>query len=524
MPKQQTDHLFQLIKSLSKSEKRNFRLYVNRMRSGEGAKFLQLFDILDKQDEYNEKAVLEKSKDIKPQQLSNLKAHLYKQLLKSLRLKQVASDPEIIIRESIDYARVLYNKSLYSQALKVLEKARSQAENNHRSILKMEIIEFEKNVEMQYITRNLDNRTDELIGESVETAHQIASSQKYSNLALKLYSLYLKIGSARNKKDMLAVSSFFNSRFEPPDDIGKCSFYEKLYIYQSYVWYYYIIQDFLMCYKYATKWVELFRENRDMIALQTDMYLKGMNNLLGALHMLRYHSKFEAELEHLRGLIRYEAIAFNDNNTMLYYMFSYTHSINHHFLEGTFDDGLKLVGEINRFISAYSRNLDNHRILVFYYKLASLYFGSGDFRSALRYVNYVLNYKDISLRGDIHSFARLLNLVTHFELGNDELVEYQVRSTYRFLSKMENLQEVQRYILDFLRGLRQVRAGQLKDEFVRLKDKLVGLESNPFEKRAFLYLDIISWLESKIEDRPVQEVIREKAIKERQSARSYPTK
>jgi hypothetical protein len=223
-------------------------------------------------------------------------------------------------------------------------------------------------------------------------------------------------------------------------------------------------------------------------------------------------------------LIRDEAIAFNDNNTMLYYMFSYTHSINHHFLEGTFDDGLKLVGEINRFISAYSRNLDNHRILVFYYKLASLYFGSGDFRSALRYVNYVLNYKDISLRGDIHSFARLLNLVTHFELGNDELVEYQVRSTYRFLSKMENLQEVQRYILDFLRGLRQVRAGQLKDEFVRLKDKLVGLESNPFEKRAFLYLDIISWLESKIEDRPVQEVIREKAIKERQSARSYPTK
>jgi len=256
-----------------------------------------------------------------------------------------------------------------------------------------------------------------------------------------------------------------------------------------------------------------------MIALQTDMYLKGMNNLLGALHMLRYHSKFEEELKHLEELIHDKTIPFNDNNMMLYYMFFYTHSINYHFLEGTFTEGLDLVERINKFINDFSRNLDNHRILVFYYKLASLYFGSGDFKSALRYVNYVLNYRDISLRGDIHSFARLLNLVTHFELGNDELVEYQVKSTFRFLSKMENLQEVQRCILDFLRRLSLIQVEDLKSEFTRLHDKLVSLESNPFEKRSFLYLDIISWLESKIQERPVQDIIREKAIKERESAR-----
>jgi len=519
MPKQQTDHLFQLIKSLSKSEKRNFKLYVNRMRGGEGTKFLQLFDILDKQEEYDEQAILAKASSIKPQQLSNLKGHLYKQLLKSLRLKYAVSDKEIGIRESIDYARVLYNKGLYRQALKILEKTKLQAANSRKNILHMEIIEFEKNIEVQYITRSLEDRADELIDEAGEVAARVSSAQKYSNLALKLYSLYLKVGSARNKKDMLMVSSFFNSHFVPPKDLNSCDFYEKLYIYQSYVWYYYIIQDFLMCYKYALRWVELFRENKEMIALQTDMYLKGMNNLLGALHMLRYHSKFEEELENLELLIRDKSIPYNDNNTMLYYMFFYTHSINHHFLEGTFTEGLNLVDRINKFIADYSRNLDNHRILVFYYKLASLYFGSGDFKSALRYVNYVLNYKDISLRGDIHSFARLLNLVTHFELGNDELVEYQVKSTFRFLSKMENLQEVQRCILDFLRRLSHINPEDLKSEFTRLHDKLVSLESNPFEKRSFFYLDIISWLESKIQERPVQDIIREKALKERETAR-----
>jgi len=519
MPKQQTDHLFQLIKSLSRSEKRNFRLYVRRQGSGEGAKFLQLFDVLDKQEEYNEAGLLKKARSIKPQQLSNLKAHLYKQLLKSLRQKNVAAVADISIRESLDYARVLYNKGLYRQALRILEKAKSQARMNRMHLLRLEILELEKTIEMQYVTQSLENRADELIEETGEVAGRIESAQKYSNLALKLYSLYLKVGSARNKKDMLMVSSFFNSHFDVPRDIRQCDFYEKLYIYQCYVWYNYIIQDFLMCYKYARKWVDLFRANREMVGLQTDMYLKGMNNLLGALHMLRYHSKFEQELDRLRWLIDDPVIPFNDNNRMLYYMFTYTHSINYHFLEGTFTEGLELVPRINEFIHEYKRNLDSHRILVFYYKMASLYFGSGDFRSALKYENKVLQYRDISIRGDIHSFARLLNLVTHFELGNDELVEYQVKSTYRFLSRMDNLQEVQRYILAFIRRLSHIEPGELKSEFRRLRDKLVSLENNPFEKRAFFYLDIISWLESKIQNRSVQDIIHEKAVRERQSAR-----
>jgi hypothetical protein len=519
MPKQQTDHLFQLIKSLSKSEKRNFRLYARRQGAGEGAKFLQLFDILDKQGAYDEAALLKKAHSIKPRQLSNLKAHLYKQLLKSLRLKNVALDAEISIRESIDYARVLYNKGLYRQALRILEKTKSKAHRSRKHLLRMEILEFEKTIEMQYITRSLESRADELIEESEAVIDRIASAEKYSNLALKLYSLYLKVGSARNKKDMLMISSFFNSHFDMPRDINQCDFYEKLYIYQCYVWYNYIIQDFLMCYKYAQKWVDLFRVNREMMGLQTDMYLKGMNNLLGALHMLCYHRKFELELNHLRNLTNDPSIPFDDNNRMLYYLFTYTHSINYHFLEGTFTEGLELVPRINQFIHDYQGKLDSHRILVFYYKLASLYFGSGDFRSALQYENRVLQYRDISIRGDIHSFTRLLNLVTHFELGNDDLVEYQVKSTYRFLSRMDDLQEVQRYILDFIRRLSQIEPGQLKTEFARLRDRLISLENNPFEKRAFLYLDIISWLESKIRNRPVQEIIRDKALQERKSGR-----
>ena len=48
MTKEQKDNLFVLIKSLSKSEKRQFKLYVGRIGVNEDSKFLLLFTVLQK--------------------------------------------------------------------------------------------------------------------------------------------------------------------------------------------------------------------------------------------------------------------------------------------------------------------------------------------------------------------------------------------------------------------------------------------------------------------------------------------
>ena len=66
------DALFILVKSLSKSEKRQFKLYVGRLGVNTDAKFLALFNLLDKMKAYNEKLILE-SGIVKKTQLSNLK-------------------------------------------------------------------------------------------------------------------------------------------------------------------------------------------------------------------------------------------------------------------------------------------------------------------------------------------------------------------------------------------------------------------------------------------------------------------
>ncbi|MBP7643228.1 MAG: hypothetical protein KA767_07805, partial [Saprospiraceae bacterium] len=124
MPISQTDQLFTLIKSLSKAEKRNFTVYANRIQDSDTLKYVQLFELMDKQKDLNEPQILQKLKDTDKSQYSNLKRHLYKQIMISLRMIYIQKKADIEIREYLDFVDILYSKGLYIQSLKLLEKAK----------------------------------------------------------------------------------------------------------------------------------------------------------------------------------------------------------------------------------------------------------------------------------------------------------------------------------------------------------------------------------------------------------------
>ena len=190
---QQKDSLFILVKSLSKSEKRQFNLYVSRLGGNVDAKFFSLFKFLDKMKAYNEKEII-KSNIVTKQQLSNLKAHLYKQILISLRLNPSHQNIRLQIREQLDFATILYQKGLYKQSLKLLEKAKGLAIDNEEKNVAYEIVELEKVIETQYITRSISSRADFLSVQAKNLSQLNVTTSKLSNLSLQLYSHLLQNG------------------------------------------------------------------------------------------------------------------------------------------------------------------------------------------------------------------------------------------------------------------------------------------------------------------------------------------
>lgn len=308
MTKEQKDNLFQLVKSLTKSEKRQFKLYVGRLGVNADSKFLKLFNFLDKATTYEEPAII-KTGIVKKQQLANVKAHLYKQILISLKLNPSHQNIRSQIREQIDFASILYHKGLYKQSLKISDKAKELAIQHEEKNLAYEIVEFEKIIESQYITRSISTRADELTQQAKELSKLNVITSKLSNLSLQLYSMILKSGYVKNAEEGQKVTAYFNDEL-PKFQISNLGFREKLWLYNSYLWYSFLLQDFLNCYKYASKWVNLFYDNPHMISLNPVFFLKGNNYLLEALFFIRKKPKFlkklhilEEQVEHRKSVV-----------------------------------------------------------------------------------------------------------------------------------------------------------------------------------------------------------------------------
>lgn len=508
MPNKSTDTAFQLVKSLEKSEKRNFKLYVKRNSSSADLKVIQLFDAMDKMKEYDEGTLLSKNLAIKKQQLSNLKAHMYRLILSSLRLIKQEDNITIQLHEQMDFARILYNKGLYLQSLKVLDKMKEQAKAFQQLTYLQQILFFEKKIEALYITRSMQNRADELTNESADTDKRISSINQLSNLSLQLYSWYIKNGVARNEKEGTEVKKYFDMHV-PNDAKQLKGFYELLYLYQSQCWVAFIRQDYLLYYRYTQKWVDLFERHEGMLEAETAHYIKGMHNLMGAHFDLQNYAKLNEAIVQFEKFTERKVVKQNENYKMLCFVYLYIAKINKHFLEGTFTEGLRIVPHIEENLAEYELYLDRHRVLVFYYKIACLYFGSGNNEKAIEYLNKIIHWK-VDLRTDLQCYARLLHLIAHYELGNFDLLEYLIKSVYRFMGKMKNLSGVEEEMFKFLRQSFKISPDKFKVAFEKLLQRIRKYEGNRFETRAFFYLDIISWLQSKIENVPVQIVIREK--------------
>lgn len=507
MPNTANDSLFLMIRSMNRAEKRHFKLYTARNPGTGDAKFIQLFDVLDTLREYDEATILKKLKSIKPAQLANIKAHLYGQLLVSLRLLHSSKNTDTQIREQIDFAKILYNRGLVIQSLKLLDKAKILAKENSHFILTLEILQFEKSIEAQHITRSIKGRADTLAEETQYISAQVADVVRFSNISLLMYGRYLDSGHIRNEKESKDTERFFKEKLDGLNE-RQVSFFGKAYLHQAYCWYYFIQLDFARYYRHADKWVQLF-DNGNTIRQEPFLYLKGMHNLLNALFMTGSRDRMIDELGNLETFYQ-ETVSFNENLHTQAFVYLYTAKLNQHFLEGTFKEGLALVPVIEKKLALNKNYIDVHRVMVFHYKIACLYFGAGDNAKAIVYLHRIINLKVGYLRSDIQCFARLLHLIAHYEMGNTTILEHLIKSVYRFLSKMEYLDAVQNEIFKFLRRSLSSRQQDIQKDFTDLRNRLEKVASNKYARRSYQYLDIVSWLESKIERKPVETIIRDK--------------
>lgn len=505
--------LFQLIKSLSKSEKRYFKL-TSSLQSGE-KNYMKLFDAIEDQDEYDEVAIKNKFKaEVFVKHLPSEKNHLYSLILKSLRGFYADKSAAAILQEQLRNIELLFNKALYKECAKLIRKAKKMAYDYEKYYFLLDLIDWEKTmVEEEYLRGNFDKDLNKLVDEETECVEKLRNLAEYQMLYSKINYVFRKGGYARNEEEKIIVDEISNYHLIKGKNTalstkaatacyyikGLCATTERN-LDESYV-------NF-------KKVVKIMEDNPLIMKELPKRYVKALNNLMFAyMDYSRWEECF-AMIDKLKGLIKKPGFESMDVQLKLF-----TSSHNAELLAcinmGDFKKATtKVIPEILNQLEFYEGKINSEEKMLFYYNISSANFGAEDYKGALKYINTVLNDSESGLREDVYAFARLLNLIIHYELGNYDLLDYTLKSTKRFVTKSQRNYKFETVFLkDFKKLLKVKNALSNKDLFVAFKASLQKVLEDPYEQAANEYFDFISWIDSKIENKSYEEIVKKKLVK-----------
>lgn len=500
--------LFSLIKSLTKSEKRFFKLN-SSLQTGE-KNYLKIFDFIEKQKKYDEEELKNHFKnETFVKHLPSEKNHLYKLLLKSLRAYYSDRTISSQLKQEIKNVEILYKKALYKECNKFVKRAKAVARKYEKFYYWFELINWEKRLlEEAYESGVFNKDLDKLIEEETEVIEKLRNLAEYHILYSKINYIFRSGGFTRNEKEREVVAGIADYHLIKGKNTALSTratticYYIKGLCAASIRDY----EDALINFKKAKSVMEAKPHIKD--DLQT-RYIYTLNFLMHC-----YIDSYRFEQAHdvvnqLKALRNDKAYGSLDSSVRLFTSI-YIGEMQLHNRMGDFSKTLELVPEVKAGVEKYGDKINKEKILLFTYNTAYAYFGVGEFKNALRYINDVLNDNEKMLRQDIYSFSRIFNLVIHFELNNHDFLEYDMKSTARYLNKHEKDYEVEKLFMKEMKALSRLNnESAQKKVFLDFSNKLEDLLKIDRENVILEYFDLKSWLKSKIDNVSLPEAIQQ---------------
>ena len=327
-----------------------------------------------------------------------------------------------------------------------------------------------------------------------------------------MYTIRHKKGELRNASDLKEYKNIMRHPLLAKKH-NALTFHSLVYFHECHSLYFSLTKDYKNDVYHIENLIKLMESNEHHIAENPSAYMIVLTNFIGTQIWLKNYSKASLYLEKLRSLVprseRLKNKLFQNRAVLEFTIYIET---------GQFNKGLPLIKEIRDELDKSDGGLLKNNIIIemlLAFNAFCIYFGLGDYKDAKLWLNKILNDGSLDRRVDLLCFARIMNLILHFELGDQEALEHITRSTYRFLYKRERLYKMETIILHFIRNKmpKMNSPKEFIEAFKELKKEFIKLSEDTFEKNVFEYFDFISWLESKIEKRSFSEIVKEKAGK-----------
>ena len=479
------DQLFQLIKALTKSEKRYFKLFCSQTAST--GNYERLFDAIDLQAEYEEAAIRKQFQcETFLKQLHVTKNYLRQLLLKSLRHYHSRLSRNAELKDLLRNVEILFHKELYGLCKSELQRAETLAKTAELYTGLLEVQIWQRQLaqtlhpqQYQRLAEILDAQKDTLA--ALENTHQfwqqaVRASGTFMGVALSKKYAEHQVPSPEQARTTEAKVLYFNTRYvqhlrEGESEKGVAQLQQLL---------------------------EYLEQAPTRLANNLGVYLSTLHNLVSFYVFQREFPKALDLLQRGKAAFKQQQKRGEHRSLLKQMLRASNIELEIYRASGPSAENASFIAETTAFVQQYQPKIPEDYLLSFWFQFAYIAFLQRDFDAALHWINRILNGKWKEARLDLQVQARMLNLMVHLEQQNWFVLRYFVDSTRRFYKKNKSIQPFELQLLQFFSKMGQAPEYEFKDRFRALYEALFpdGAESLVPENIS-RYIDYKQWIGSK---------------------------
>lgn len=452
-----SDSLFSLIKSLTKSELRYFRLFA----SGEKNNSIQLFDAMQKiKGIYDENIFKEKYKSSGfVKNLAYSKYYLYNLILKSLINFDYEKTVKLKIFSLLQKSEILIRKKLPHDSLKIVLAAKKLAVNYDLYSLMVLILEREKQIYTLWtLSDNTHKKFEEINKEKNMYLKMILNLEEYVSLNESVYIFLQKSHHLPKAELKKKISNFVKHPLLINYDKA-ISYKAKITLYDTLILLYSVESDFENSYMYQKKFLELMETKKFETKNSLLNYLRGYNNFMYLCLVTERNSEF-LEAHKKTGKIFAENYSPEKEDKKLGYTYLQNCNLNllYYIHMQDFEEGLKYISGIEKFLETEARRVNEDIYVNVLVNASGILFSCFEYEKSLEWINKLLLDKSIPLRNDLYLSANFMNFIIHYEMQDYELLPVLYKNLSKKMSEIKIGDKLELEILAFLKNLSNLPA------------------------------------------------------------------
>ena len=481
-----SDVLFDLIKSLSKSEKRYFNLFCAREASGNN--YLRLFNAIEEQSIYDEAAIKQRFKKEKfTKQLHVTKNYLRKLILKSLRNFHARLSKDAELKDILRNIEILYNKELYKLCESELQRAERMAQKYELLSGLLEVENWKRKL-VQTKSPGDYLALEEVLDGQEATLKKLQNIKDYWQLAVKVSKKVFKDQSVPIKN-----KSLLNNPKKALSLEARVLFYNTTYLEQLQN------NNSKQAENELRTLLELLENSSERIMEEPALYVSSINNLVSFYVFNRRYDDAIALIQKAKRM--YESWKLTSENRSLLKQVMRTYNIELEVYRNTrdFQNQRVFIDSTENFVKINMYKIPRDYVASFQFQLASIHFRRNDLSKSLYWINQFLNSKSKDVRQDLRRQLSILNLMVHLEQRNFMVLGYYVNSTKRYMNKVKELLPYEKILLKFFIRIGKLPLLEHREAFLKLQRQLFPEGAQSLVPEDVIgYIDYNDWIDRQL--------------------------